>query len=74
MDFFIENDLIFQQQSGFKPGHSCINEVLSITHEIYQLFDEGFDDRSVFIDIPKAFDIIWHDGIIFQIETEWHIW
>ena len=70
MDFFIENDLIFQNQSGFKPGHSCLNEVLSITHEICQLFDEGFDDRSVFIVISKAFDKVWHDSIIFQIETE----
>ena len=26
--FFIENDLISQQQSGFKPGDSCINQLL----------------------------------------------
>ena len=49
--FFIENNLISQYQSGFKPGNSCINQLLSITHEIYQAFDEGFDVRSVFIDI-----------------------
>ena len=34
--FFIENDPISQHQSGFKPGDSCINQLLSITHEIYQ--------------------------------------
>ena len=54
--FFIENDLISQHQSGFKPGDSCINQLLSITHEIYQSFDEGFDVRSVFLNISKAFD------------------
>ena len=54
--FFIENNLISQHQSGFKPGDSCINQLLSITHEIYQSFDEGFDVRSVFLDISKAFD------------------
>ena len=32
--FFIENDLISQHQSGFKPGDSCINQLSSITHEI----------------------------------------
>ena len=47
--FFVENDLISQHQSGFKPGDSCINKLLSITHEIYQLFDEGFDVCSVFL-------------------------
>ena len=46
--FFFENDLISQHQSGFKPGDSCINQLLSITHEIYQSFDEGFDVCSVY--------------------------
>ena len=32
--FFIENDLISQHQSGFKPGDSGINQLLSITHKI----------------------------------------
>ena len=34
--FFIENDLISANQCGFKQGDSCINQLLSITHEIYQ--------------------------------------
>ena len=34
--FFIENNLISQHQSGFKPEYSCINQLLSNTHEIYQ--------------------------------------
>ena len=66
--FFIENDLISQHQSGFKPGDSCINQLLSITHEIYQSFDEGFDVRIIFLDISKAFDKLWHDGIIFKLK------
>ena len=54
--FFIENDLISQHRSGFKPGDSCINQLLSITHEIYEPFDDGFDVRRVFRDLSKAFD------------------
>ena len=62
---FIENDLILPNQSGFKPGDSCINQLLSITHDIYKSFDCGYEVRGVFLDISNAFDKIWHDGIIF---------
>ena len=66
--FFIENNLISQHQSGFKSGDSCINQLLSNTHEIYQLFDEDFDVCSVFLNISKAFDKVWYDGIIFTLK------
>ena len=55
-EFFIENKLISASQSDFKPGDSCINQLLSITHEIYSSFDEGLEVRRVFLDISKAFD------------------
>ena len=54
-------------QSGFKAGDSCINQLLSITHEIYKSFDVGLEVRSVFLDISKAFDKVWHDGIIYKL-------
>ena len=66
-NFFIENKLISSNQSGFKPGDSCINQLLSITHEIYESFDVGLEVRSVFLDISKAFDKVWHDGIIYKL-------
>ena len=66
--FFIENELISPNQSGFKPGDSCINQLLAITHEIYKSFDDGFEVRGVFLDISKAFDKVWHDGLIFKLE------
>ena len=68
--FFIQHDLISQQQSSFKPGNSYINQLLSLTHEIYQSFDvrSHVDVRSVFLDISKAFDKVWYDGIIFKLK------
>ena len=66
-NFFIENKLISLNQSSFKPGDSCINQLLSITHEIYESFDVGLEVRSVFLDISKAFDKVWHDGIIYKL-------
>ena len=66
--FFIKNDLISQYQSDFKHRDSYINQLLLITHEIYQSFDEDFDVRSIFFDICKVFDELWHNGIIFKMK------
>ena len=54
--FLIENNLISSDQSGFKPIDPCISQILSITHEIYKSFDDGFKVRGVSLDISKAFD------------------
>ena len=39
-DFLLENNLVLQNHSGFKPGDSCINQLLS--HEICNSFDEDW--------------------------------
>ena len=62
--FFLANNLLTSNQSGFKPGESCINQLLSITREIYLSFDDGFEVRSVFLDISK----VWHEGLIFKLK------
>ena len=66
--FFIENKLIAATHSGFKPGDYCINQLIAITHEIYQSFDAGYEVRGVFLEISKAFDKVWHDGLIFKLK------
>ena len=65
-NFLNQNDLISPAQSGFKPGGSCINQLLSITHEIYYSVDDGCEIHGVFLDILKPFDKVWHDGLVFK--------
>ena len=68
-NFFIANHLISTNQSGFKPGDSCINQLLSITHGIYASLDDGgYKVRDVFLDISKTFDKVWHEDLIFKLE------
>ena len=66
--FFIENDLISPNLSGFRLGDSCINQILSITHDIYKSFDCHYEVRGVFLYILKASDKVWHDGVTFKLE------
>ena len=67
-EFFKKNNLISDDQSGFKPGDSCVNQLLSITHEIYQSFDDNREVRTVFLDISKAFDKVWQKGLIYKFK------
>ena len=51
--FFLENKLVTPHQSGFKPGESSINQLLSINQEIYVSFDDEHEVRSVLLDLGK---------------------
>ena len=66
-DFFAKNDLLSPNQSGFKLGDSCINQLLSINHEILSALDMGLEVRGIFLDISKAFDKVWHGGLISKL-------
>ena len=59
--------MISPNQSGFRPWDSCVNQLLAITHEICKLFDEGFEVRSVFLDISKAFNKVWNEGLLLKL-------
>ena len=66
--FLSENDLISQKQSGFKPGDSCVNQILSIYFDIHKSFDNSLEVRGIFLDISKAFDRVWHEGLIYKLK------
>ena len=66
--YFIENNLISENQSGFKPGDSRVSQLLAITHEIFSSFDDNHKVRGVFLDISKVFDKVWHEGIIHKLK------
>ena len=41
--FFTKDNLVSQNQSGFKPGDSCTTQLLSIMHQIYKTFDDDHE-------------------------------
>ena len=67
-EFFTKRNLISDNQSGFKPGDSCVNQLLSNTHEMYQSFDDNLEVRAVFLEISKAFNKVWYKGLICKLK------
>ena len=69
--FFGDHILLNPCQSGFKENDSCINQLVSINHEIYSAFDcnPSLEVRGVFLDLSKAFDKVWHDGLIYKLKS-----
>ena len=70
LDFLEEYSLLCPHQSGFRSSDSCQSQLLSIVHDIYASFDQSptLEVRANFLDISKAFDKVWHEGLIFKLE------
>ena len=60
--------LIFNEMFKSFISDNLISPNQSITHEIYKSFDDGLEVGGAFLDISKAFDKVWHEGIIFKLK------
>lgn len=66
---FLENINFFNvHQSGFRPGDSTVYQLTLIIHCIFEALEKGKEVRMVFLDLSKAFDRVWHEGLIFKLQ------
>ena len=66
-NYVISNDLITSYQ--FIKADSTVNQLTFFYNEIFQALDGGKEVRAVFCDISKAFDRVWHRGLIHKLSS-----
>ena len=66
--YLTRHNPINPHQSGFRPGDSTVKQLISICHRISKSLDNGEEVLSVFIDFRKAFDKVWHTGLLFKLD------
>jgi hypothetical protein len=65
--FQYSNNIIIPQQFGFQKNHSTVQQILRITEKVSFGFNENKTTGMVLLDIEKAFDSVWHDGLIHKL-------
>ena len=68
-NFLVQNHVLTQSQSGFIPGDSTVNQLVIIYDNLCRAFDDKITTQSVFFDISKAFDKVWHKGLLYKLHS-----
>ena len=68
-NFFSANNVITSLQSGFVPGDSTANQLVDIYNTFSKALDDGLEVKAVFCDISKAFDRVWHKGLLLKLKS-----
>lgn len=66
--FFIdENGVLPEEQFGFRKGRSTIHQLSRVTKIIKQNKSMSKTTAMALLDIEKAFDNVWHDGLVYKL-------
>ena len=57
-----------EYQSGFLPGHSTVHHLIELMHNVCISLEQYETNCQIFCDISKAFDRVWHRGLLHKLE------
>lgn len=66
-NYFRDNFVLTVWQSGFRPGCSTVSQLLEIYHQFCSAINDDKEVRVVFLDISKAFERVWHAGLLLKL-------
>ena len=73
--FINDNNLIRNEQFGFREGHSTQHQILRITEHVTQRFNWKQNTGAALLGVEKAFDSVWINGLLRKlIELKFPKW
>ena len=68
-NYIRDHEILSALQSGIIPVDSTVNQLVAIYNAFRKSIGEGKEVCAVFGDISKAFDRVWHIGLLFKLES-----
>ena len=66
-NYIVTNQLFTPLQSGDRDGDSTTNQLLHTYQTICEAEDKDKEIRAAFCDTSKAFDRVWHNGLLYKL-------
>lgn len=66
--YLTSNNLLYSNQSAYRPYHSCETALLNITDNWLKAMDNSELVGTVFLDLSKAFDLVNHDILLAKLD------
>ena len=62
-----QHDVLRPEQFGFRRKHCTTHQLLRIVDQIVNGFNNRHYTVALFLDISKAFDSVWHEGLLHRL-------
>ena len=66
LKYLVKNKLISDHQYGFLPKRYTTTQLVFIVEKFVKALEEGDVVSAVFMDFAKAFDRVWHPGLLYK--------
>lgn len=72
--YLTNNNILSPRQSGFRARHSTVDILIRLVSSICQSLSEDSFAIALFLDIQKAYDTVWHDGLLYKLTNNLLYW
>ena len=67
LKYLEEHQLLSNHQFGFRTSLSTTKQLIYVTHQWINNLNSKKDTISIFMDFHKAFDRVWHSGLLHKL-------